>query len=54
MTTKKTPKAVAIANPAAAWRRDLAASLVLAAGVLISTCAFAAFWAATHPETFSL
>lgn len=49
MTTKTSPKA-AVAN--ANWRRDLTVSLMLAAGVLVSTCAFAAAWAATHPQAF--
>ena len=52
MTTKTSPKAVAVASPAAQWRRDLMTSLMLAAGVLVSTCAFAAAWAATHPQAF--
>lgn len=47
-TTKTSPKA-AVASPAAHWRRDLTVSLVLAAGVFVSTCAFATVWAATHP-----
>jgi hypothetical protein len=52
MMTKTSPKAAVVASPAANWRRDLTASLMLAAGVFVSTCVFAAAWAATHPQAF--
>jgi hypothetical protein len=53
MTTKTAPK-IAPSSPAAQWRRDLVASIVLASGVLLSTCAFAGVWAATHPQAFNV
>ncbi len=48
ITKRETPM-----TPAAAWRRDLIASMVLACTVFVGTCAFATVWAATHPELFN-
>ncbi|MDZ4777655.1 MAG: hypothetical protein SGJ23_12820 [Alphaproteobacteria bacterium] len=43
---KRSAARVAAAAP---WRRDLAASLMLATGIFIGTLSFAGVWAATHP-----
>ncbi|MBL8557212.1 MAG: hypothetical protein JNM47_00705 [Hyphomonadaceae bacterium] len=50
MTNRPTPpqKPRALAR-SASWRRDLVASVMLSAGILVAACAFATIWAATHP-----
>lgn len=50
MTNRPTPpqKPRALAR-SASWRRDLVASVMLSAGILVAACAFATVWAATHP-----
>lgn len=44
--SKRSAPRVAVAP----WRRDLAASLVLATGIFIGALSFAGVWAATHPQ----
>jgi hypothetical protein len=54
MSKVSAPKRSAPRVAVAPWRRDLAASLVLAAGIFIGSLSFATVWAATHPELMVL
>ena len=49
MSKISTPKRSVARVAVAPWRRDLAASLVLATGIFIGALSFAGVWAATHP-----
>jgi len=50
MSQAQTPKRSTVRVMRAPWRRDLAASVVLAAGIFLGALSFATVWAATHPE----
>ena len=54
MSQVSAPKRSAPRVAVAPWRRDLAASLMLATGIFIGSLSFATVWAATHPELMVL
>lgn len=49
MSQVSAPKRSAPRVAVAPWRRDLAASLMLATGIFIGALSFAGVWAVTHP-----